>query len=179
MTIEKQLVRRCISGDRKAQKEFFEVYARKMMGVCLRYARNSQEAEDMLQDGFIRVFTHLHTFNFDGPLEAWIRRVVVNASLRHVNKKSFSYEEIGIPEYYDQSVMSEAISKLSEQELLTLISHLPLGYKTVFNLYIIEGYSHKEIAEMLDIGESTSRSQLAKAKKTLQNLIETMYKVAV
>jgi RNA polymerase sigma-70 factor (ECF subfamily) len=179
MTIEQQLVKRCISGDRKAQKELFEVYAKKMMGVCLRYARTTQEAEDMLQDGFIRVFTHLNTFKFDGPLDAWIRRVVVNASLRHVNKKAFSYESIGIPEYYDAPVVSDAISKLSEQELIVLINKLPIGYKTVFNLYVIEGYSHREISEMLDCGESTSRSQLAKAKRSLQKLIESMYQIAV
>jgi RNA polymerase sigma-70 factor (ECF subfamily) len=179
MTIEKQLVRRCISGDRKAQKELFELYATKMMGVCFRYARNSQEAEDMLQDGFIRVFTHLNTYKHDGPLEAWIRRVVVNASLRHVNRKSFSHEDIGIPDYYDQPVESDALSKISEKELLNLITKLPEGYKTVFNLYVIEGYSHKEIADMLHCGESTSRSQLAKARKALQEMVDKLYKIAV
>jgi RNA polymerase sigma-70 factor (ECF subfamily) len=103
----------------------------------------------------------------------------VNASLRHVNRKSFSYEQIGIPEYYDQPVVSNALSKISEKELLNLIASLPEGYKTVFNLYVIEGYSHKEIATLLNCGESTSRSQLAKSRKALQAMVDKLYKIAV
>ena len=176
---EDQLVKSCLAGDRAAQKLLFESYGRKMMAVCMRYARNSQEAEDMLQDGFVRVFTQLHTFSFQGPLEAWIRRVVVNASLRKIGRKSYKNESVGIPEGMDTPFAENIISRLSEAEILDCISKLPLGYKTVFNLYVIEGYSHKEISELLNIGESTSRSQLVKAKKMLQKFILSNQKIAV
>ncbi len=176
---EKQLIAECISGKRNAQHQLFQRYAGKMMGVCMRYARHRQEAEDMMQDGFIRVFKYLDTFNHDSSLESWMRRVIVNASLRTVNKKSFSHELIGrdIPDKrLDQS---DVVSELSAQEILSYLTLLPHGYRTVFNLFVVEGYSHREIGEQLDIGESTSRSQLAKARKMLQKIILEKQKIAV
>ncbi len=178
-SFEKQLVEACIKGERTAQKKLFELYGRRMMAVCLRYGRHREEAEDMLQDGFIRVFEYLHTFNFQGPLEAWIRRVVVNAALRIINRKSHSHEDIGLPEYYDVPTNDNILAKLSEKEILGYIHQLPDGYRNVFNMYIIEGYSHREISEMLGCQESTSRSQLVKAKKMLQKMILSHQKVAV
>ena len=176
---EDQLVKSCLDGDRTAQQYLFESLGKKMMGVCLRYARNSQEAEDMLQDGFVRVFTQLHTFSFQGPLEAWVRRVIVNAALRKIGRKSYKNESVGIPDGMDTPIAENIITQLSEMEILECINRLPIGYKTVFNLYVIEGYSHKEISELLNVGESTSRSQLVKAKKMLQKFILSNQKIAV
>ncbi|NNF33556.1 MAG: RNA polymerase sigma factor [Saprospiraceae bacterium] len=176
---ENQLVKACLDGDSKAQKFLFESLGKKMMAVCMRYARNRQEAEDMLQDGWVRVFTQLHTFSFQGPLEAWIRRVIVNSALRRIGKKSYQNESIGIPDHMDTPISETAISNLREEELLNYINMLPVGYKTVFNLYVIEGYSHREISEMLECGESTSRSQLVKAKKMLKKIILSNEKIAV
>ena len=176
---ENQLVKACLDGDRSAQKHLFESMGKKMMAVCMRYGRNQQEAEDMLQDGFVRVFTQLHTFSFQGPLEAWVRRVIVNAALRKIGRKSYQNESIGIPDHMDTPISESAISNLREQELLSYINMLPDGYKTVFNLYVIEGYSHREISDMLECGESTSRSQLVKAKKMLKKIILSNEKIAV
>ena len=176
---EKQLVKDCVAGKRSAQQQLFHAYAGKMMAVCLRYARHQQEAEDMMQDGFIRVFKYLDTFKHESSLESWVRRVIINASLRTVNKKSFSHEIIG-RDLPDQRIdQSDIISELSAEEILGYVQLLPQGYKTVFNLFAVEGYSHKEIGEALNIGESTSRSQLAKARKMLQNIIMEKQKIAV
>jgi len=171
---EKKLIQACINEDKSAQKYLYDEYAPKMYYVCLRYARHEHEAQDMLQDGFIRVFDNISSFKSNGSFEGWIRRIIVNTSLNHCRKSSFKHEQIGIEEYQDKVVSSNAISRLSEKELLQLIQKLPSGYRMVFNLYVIEGYSHKEIGEMLDITESTSRSQLAKSRKWMQNELEKL-----
>ncbi len=175
---EKDLIYQCLQGDRNSQQMLFERYAGKMMTVCRRYARHDMEAEDMLQDGFIRVFTHLDKYSFQGSFEGWIRRIVINSSLKQVNKKSFKNEIVGsdyIPEKFEESITS----KLSADELMSLVNELPDGYKLVFNLYAVEGYSHKEIGEMLGIQESTSRSQLVKARRILQKRVIELHKIAV
>lgn len=169
---EKKLIQACIKEKRNAQKQLYDLYSPKMYYVCLRYARHELEAQDMLQDGFVKVFDKIASFKSNGSFEGWIRRIIVNTSLNHCRKRSFKQEQIGIEDYQDKVVNSKAISLLSEKELLALIQQLPDGYRMVFNLYVIEGYSHKEIGEMLDITESTSRSQLAKARKWMQNVIE-------
>ncbi len=168
---EKTLIEACIRENKAAQKALYDTYAGKMYFVCLRYARHELEAQDMLQDGFIKVFDNISRFQFNGSFEGWIRRIMVNTSLNHCRKSAFKNEHIGIEDYQDKVVSSKAISNLSEQELLTLIQQLPDGYRMVFNLYVIEGYSHKEIGEMLGTSESTSRSQLAKSRKYMQKLL--------
>ncbi len=168
---EKQLIQACIDENKAAQKRLYELYASKMYFVCLRYARHELEAQDMLQDGFIKVFDNLSQFKSNGSFEGWIRRIMVNTSLNYCRKSSFKQENIGIEDYQDKVVDSKAVSRLSEMELLALIQKLPDGYRVVFNLYVIEGYSHKEIGEMLKITESTSRSQLAKSRKWMQKLL--------
>lgn len=165
---EKELIQGCIREDRECQLELFNLYAGKMLTVTRRYARHHLEAEDLLQDAFIKVFNNLDRFEGKGSFEGWIRRIVVNTALKNYNRSSFKKENIGLPEYHDTPVNPEAISNLGEEELLKEIAALPDGYRIVFNLYVIEGYSHKEIAEELGIGESTSRSQLVKARKMLQ-----------
>jgi len=176
---EYELIKGCIKQDNACQRLLFEHYAGKMMTVCLRYAHDSMEAEDMLQEGFIRVFNYIDQFKFEGSFEGWIRRVVVNTALKHLQKKRLSFTEINDTNQQAPRLESYAYSNLGEEELLKLISQLPSGYRTIFNLNIIEGYSHEEIAKMLDIQPSTSRSQLVKARKMLQNQILNLQKIAV
>lgn len=165
---EHDLIQGCIREDRECQRELFNRYAGKMLTVTRRYARHQAEAEDLLQDTFVKVFNNLKKFEGKGSFEGWIRRIAVNTALKNYNKSSFKKEEIGLPEFHDVITDAEAVSNLTEEELLREIAALPEGYRLVFNLYVIEGYSHKEIAEALQIGESTSRSQLVKARKLLQ-----------
>ncbi len=150
-----------------------------MLVVCLRYARHEMEAEDILQDSFIKIFDNISKFEFKGSFEGWIRRIVINTALKHYSKKSFKQEQIGVDAHPDFPLEPDAYAHLNEEELLNLIAKLPDGYKVVFNLYAIEGYSHKEISDMLGIQESTSRSQLVKARKMLQAMIFDLQKIAV
>jgi len=168
---EDKMIQACIDEQKSAQKYLYDLYSPKMYFVCLRYARHDLEAQDMLQDGFIKVFDNIQKFKKNGSFEGWIRRIMVNTSLNHCRKRSFKQEQIGIEDYQDKVVSSKAVSNMSEQELLKLIQGLPDGYRMVFNLYVIEGYSHKEIGELLEITESTSRSQLAKSRKWMQKVL--------
>lgn len=178
---ERDLIRLCLKGDRASQKGLFDMYSAKMLAVCRRYARTNAEAEDMFQEGFIKVFKNLDKFKNEGSFEGWIRRIMVNTSLKTVAKKSFQNENIGIEEFQqkENKIAPEVFSKLSVDDLLKLVQELPEGYKIVFNLYAIEGYPHKEIAKMLNIEISTSRSQLVKARRMLQRKIENLHKIAV
>lgn len=178
---EQDLVKGCIQENRKCQQEVFSRYAGKMLAVCMRYARHHMEAEDVLQDAFIKVFDNIGQFQFKGSLEGWIRRIVVNTALKNIDRKSFSKEQIGVELTHFEEYPSDpsAYSHLQEEELMRLIRQLPDGYRVVFNLYAIEGYSHQEIADMLGIQESTSRSQLVKARKLLQTQVLALQKIAV
>ncbi len=178
---ERELIERSLKGNRISQRNLFEMYSSKMLAVCLRYARHSSEAEDMFQEGFIKVFKNLDKFKYNGSFEGWIRRIMINTSLKKVAKKSFKNEIIGLEDLhkYGNKIEPEVFSKLSIDDLMILINDLPQGYKIVFNLYAIEGYSHKEIATMLDIQVSTSRSQLVKARRMLQQQIKDLEKIAI
>lgn len=154
-------------------------YSGKMLAVCLRYTRHRMEAEDILQDAFIKVFDNISKFEFKGSFEGWIRRIVINTALKNYSKKSFKQEQIGLENQPELPLEPEIYSNLEEEELLRLINQLPDGYRVVFNLYAVEGYSHKEIADLLGIQESTSRSQLVKARKMLQGMIVELQKIAV
>ena len=171
---EERIIQGCINEEKAAQKYLYDAYSPKMYYVCLRYARHASEAQDMLQDGFIKVFDNIGSFKFNGSFEGWIRRIIVNTALNHCRKSSFKQEKLGIEDYQDKVVQSKAVSNMGEKELLALIQKLPEGYRMVFNLYVIEGFSHKEIGEMLEITESTSRSQLAKSRKLMQNELEKL-----
>ncbi len=176
---EKELIKACISGDRKSQRDLFELYAPKMMSVCRRYARHQLEAQDMMQEGFIKMFMNLEKFQFEGSFEGWVRRIMVNTALKKVSKKSFSHERIGIDETYEGKIDASIISELNAEQLLEMVSQLPEGYRIVFNMYVLEGFSHKEIGAKLGIGESTSRSQLVKARRILQTKVLESQKIAV
>ncbi|MEO0043201.1 MAG: hypothetical protein RL329_2649 [Bacteroidota bacterium] len=169
---ETELLQGCLRENRAAQHELFRRYAGKMMTVCLRYARHHAEAEDVLQDAFIRIFNNLNQFQGKGSLEGWIRRIVINTSLKNIQKMSFQKEGLGgLESVPEMSMLPDVYAHLGEQELMRLIEQLPHGYRTVFNLFVIDGFNHAEIAQMLQIEEGTSRSQLAKARYMLQKFI--------
>ncbi|MBL7962822.1 MAG: RNA polymerase sigma factor [Flavobacteriales bacterium] len=167
-----ELVQGCLHGDRRYQELLYSRYNRRMFGVCLRYARHRSEAMDLLQDGFVKVFQNLHRFRNEGALEGWIRRIMVNTAISLCRQRAFKDERLGMDHMPEGPIAPEAFDKLSEQDLLRLVQGLPEGYRLVFNLYAIEGYDHAEIATLLGCGESTSRSQLAKARRHLQEKLE-------
>lgn len=171
---EEELIRSCLRGVPQSQKLLYERFAGKMYGVCLRYARSSSDAADILQEGFVKVFTKLGQYGFQGSFEGWIRKIMVNTALRQYQRQRFDREESGLERLPDHPVDPDALSLLSEAELLKLIAQLPDGYRVVFNLVAVEGYSHGEVAETLGIQESTSRSQLTKARRWLCEQVETM-----
>ena len=154
------------------QEELYNRFASKMYAVCLRYANNSDDAQDLLQEGFIKVYKNLHRFRAEGSFEGWIRRVFINSSIEHYRKKAAKLSTVSDKE---ESTIEDtditAIDTLAEKDIIRLIQDLSPGYRTVFNLYVIEGYSHREIGELLNISEGTSKSQLARAKGILQKKV--------
>ncbi len=175
---ESELITLCKEGDRFASKKLFDMYSGKMMALCYRFARDRNEAEDILQEGFVRVFTKLHLFRGTGSFESWMKKVIINTALKYREKNinKHQYSEIENTHVFDNS--PSIIEELSKEEILKLIQELPDGYRTVFNLYVIEGYSHKDIGQLLNIGESTSRSQLVKARNLLKQKFLTLIKLA-
>jgi len=170
---ESKLVRDCLKGKHGSQKELYEHFAPKMLGVCYRYALSFEEAEDFLQEAFITVFRKLDQYKGEGELGAWIRRIVVNTSLNQIKARhSFSDEK----NMENLAEIQTGHEPYSENELMELVHNLPTGYKTVFNLYAIEGYSHEEIGNMLGIKSSTSRSQYTRARVMLQGLLNDSLK---
>lgn len=173
---EQELIRQCGANDRTAQRLLYERFAPLLMAICRRYA-GQQYAEDVMQESFIRIFQYLGQYRNEGSFEGWIRRVCVNTCIRHLEKAkrlSIEYYGEGLPEHGTEP---DVISTMSANELLSVIDKIPDGYKTVFNLSVIEGYQHKEIAQMLGIEESSSRSQLTKARKFIQRSLEATHKV--
>ena len=168
-----ELINRCVSGEIRAQKLLFDTYSRRMMGICLRYAADLSEAEDMMQEGWIKVFKNLSMFRFEGSFEGWIKRIMVNTSLDYLRKNKKLGPHIDEDEAHEvQSQEPEASDTMSAKELMKIIQRLPTGYRTVFNLFAIEGFSHKEIAAMLNITENTSKSQYSRARGHLQKMIQ-------
>lgn len=170
--IEKQLIDDCRRGDRRAQRRLYETYAGKMMGVCLRYCKDRETAKDLLHDGFLKVFSHIDSFECKGSFEGWIRRIMVNTALEHLRKQ--------VDEGYSQPIeeafaLSDddlgALERMQAEELINIIQRLPDTYRMVFNLFVVEGYSHKEIADQMNITESSSRVYLTRAKQLLQSML--------
>ncbi|MDF9829054.1 sigma-70 family RNA polymerase sigma factor [Parabacteroides sp. PF5-6] len=173
---EQQLIEGCRKGNRKAQKELYETYSRKMMGVCLRYVNDRETARDLLQDGFVRVFTSLDSYSGTGSFEGWMRKIFVNSALEYLRRTDILRDAADLDHTAELAgADSSVISRMSAAELMQVVNELPTGFRTVFNLFAIEGYSHKEIGEMLQITESTSRSQYTRAKQLLQRKINTLY----
>lgn len=166
-------------GSAQCQRDLYERFAGKMYAVCLRYARNREDAADILQEGFLKVFTKLDQFQFQGSFEGWVRRVMVNTALRAYQKQRFEFEQTGYERLPEMPIDPDAMALLSEAELLNLVRQLPDGYRAVFNLVAIEGYSHAEAATLLGIQESTSRSQLTKARRQLEVEVEKLERIQV
>lgn len=173
---EEEIVNGCLKGDTKYQEVLYNTYSKKMYGVCLRYAPNEEAARDLLQDGFIKVYQNLESFKGQGSFEGWVRRIMVNNALEGLRKLSAKAQHVDVNEMHE--VLHENINfgKYDMNYLLSKIQELAPGYRAVFNLYIIEGYQHNEIAEMLDISENTSKSQLSRARKLLQESLEDVKK---
>lgn len=169
---DEELIKKCTCGDLLAQKTFYEKFAGKMYGVCLRYMNGDDEAQDVLQDGFIKVFDNLPKYQKKGSLEGWVRRIIVNTALDQIrkNKKYMQNVDVDTVDYLleDDSFIVE---ELEATDLLKIINKLPEGYRVVFNLFAIEGYSHKEIGDRLGITESTSKSQYSRARKILRTVL--------
>lgn len=176
---EQDLIQGCLRGSAQSQRRLYEQFAGKMYAVCLRYARSSSDAADILQEGFVKVFTKLDQFQFQGSFEGWVRRIMINTALRAYQRQRFDQESNGYEHLPESPVDPDALSTLSEEELLRLIGRLPDGYRVVFNLVAIEGYSHAEVADMLGIQESTSRSQLTKARRWLCEQLDVLHKMPV
>ena len=172
---ERKLIEACKNNDASAQKLLYETFARKMMSVCLRYADNREMAEDFLQDGFIKVFSSIRSYSYEGSFEGWMRRVFVNTALESLRKNDLLRNGVDLDSLDPQQEADySAVDKISADELMELIAQLPPGFRTVFNMFAVEGYSHKEMAHALNITESTSRSQYTRAKKLLQKWINEL-----
>ncbi|MDO5571312.1 MAG: RNA polymerase sigma factor [Bacteroidales bacterium] len=173
---EVELIERCRKKDSKAQSILYELYSRKMMSVCLRYSSDIEDAKDLLQEGFVKVFSTLESYAFKGSFEGWVRRVFVNTALENLRKSDILKDSADLSDI-ENNVFADnnVIEELSAKELLNTIAKLPMGYRTVFNMYAIEGYSYSEIAKMLEVEESTCRSRYLRARKMLQRKIQEAY----
>jgi RNA polymerase sigma-70 factor (ECF subfamily) len=172
---DETLVDECVSGNAKAQRMLFERYSAKMLGVAIRYIKDKERAEDVLQDAFIKVFKNVKKFKHDGSLEGWIRRIVVNTALDQLRKNKKRQSNVELDDsFFELATDSFTVERLQAESLLNLVQQLPEGYRTVFNLFAIEGYSHKEIAEKLSISENTSKSQYSRAKSVLRDVLKKL-----
>lgn len=169
---EEQLVRACQKADPRAQRRVYEKYSSKMLGVCYRYVHDDFEAEEIMVEGFVKVFERISQFKLEGSFEGWIRRIMVNEALMYLRSKKRMGWEVGYDDVIYEPSPQQFNTDLEVEDLLSIIEKLPTGYRTVFNLYAIEGYSHEEIAKTLGITESTSKSQLHRARALLQQMIE-------
>ncbi len=170
---ENDLIRGCIAGDRRLQEELYRRFAPKMFAVCLRYASNAEEAEDILQEGYIKIFKKLDSFRGEGSFEGWVRRIFVNTAIEHFRRKRYLTPITEKEENTIEGKYTTVLDDLGAKDIMALVQELSPGYRTVFNLYVVEGYTHKEIADMLGISEGTSKSQLSRAKVILQDMVRT------
>jgi len=171
----KPLISECLAGNQKALAELYHHFAPKMFGVCLRYAKDSTEAEDNLQDGFIKVFANLKTFRNAGSLEGWIRRIIINVSLEKIRKQHLMYPVEDVSIYDTINFSDDVIAKISADDLMKIIQELPPRYRLVFNLYVMEGMSHQEIAQEMSITQGTSKSNLARAREILKRKVHETF----
>ena len=174
---ETELIQSCIEGNRHSQSQLYKLFAPKMFAVCLRYSKNREEAEEILQEGFVQVFKSLKTFRHEGSFEGWIRRIMIHCSIKHFRSKAKIHAVINIDSVYLNQIGNEdIIAGLGKKELLKMVQALPPMYRLVFNLYVFEGLKHREIAEQLGISEGTSKSNLFDAKAILQRAVTNSLK---
>ena len=171
-TPESDLINGCIEGNRRMQEELYRRFSPRMYAVCLRYASSSEEAEDILQEGFIKIFKKLESYRGEGSFEGWIRRIFVNTAIEHFRRRRYLQPVTEKEEHTVEGKYLSVLDSLAEKDILELIRQLSPGYRTVFNMYVVEGYTHKEIGDMLGISEGTSKSQLSRAKVILQDMVK-------
>jgi len=169
------IIKGCTEGHKKSQEELYKTYSRKMYAVCLMYAKDHDTAQDILQEAFIKVFQNIQTFMNKGSFEGWVRRIVVNTALERYRKNHYLYPVSEVADYTEEASYNDIISEVHANDLLKIIQELTPQYRMVFNLYAIEGYSHQEISQMLAISEGTSKSNLSRARKILQEKVETKF----
>lgn len=168
---EYALVRSCIKGNRSSHQALYSKYSSKMFAVCLRYGKDYHSAEDILQEGFIKAFKNLNKFRFEGSFEGWLRRIFVNTAIEHFRKHTTMYPIMDYVTTGNDSREDLTLTKMAAEDIMEMVNKLSPGYKAVFNLYVVEGYSHKDIAEMLGISIGTSKSQLARSRYLLQKMV--------
>jgi len=168
---EEEILQGCRNLNSRYQELLYQRYSPKMFAICLSYAKDHSSAEDMMQDGFIKVYNNVQNFRGEGSFEGWMRRIFVNTAIEHYRKAVPMYPLLDVKGTDKNIVEDNGLEKMSAQEIMDLIQKLAPGYKTVFNLYVIEGYSHREIGELLQISEGTSKSQLSRARSLLQEMI--------
>lgn len=168
---ESDLINGCIEGNRRMQEELYRRFSPRMYAVCLRYAGSTEEAEDILQEGFIKIFKKLDSFRNEGSFEGWIRRIFVNTAIEHFRRKRYLQPVTEKEENTLEGNYLSVLDNLAERDIMELVQQLSPGYRTVFNMYVVEGYTHKEIGDMLGISEGTSKSQLSRAKVILQEMV--------
>ena len=169
---EETLIENCLKGDRKSQKALYELYAPKLFTVCLNYTKNHMDAEDVLQESFVKLFSNLHKFKGEGSFEGWMRRILVNTAIEHIRRKKMDTRDC---KYFENTLFDKqpsALDKLYNKDLLKTSKKLSDGYQTVFHLYAVEGFSHQQIAKQLGITESTSKSQFCRAKAMLRTIVQ-------
>ncbi|MFP4622119.1 MAG: RNA polymerase sigma factor [Bacteroidales bacterium] len=173
---DSELIQGCRNNDRKYQELLYRKFAKKMYGICMSYAKDRSMAQEILQDGFVKVFKKIDTFKEEGSLEGWIRRIITNTALDYLRQKSKLYEFIDDNREVEEERLDNSIlEKINADGIFNMIKQLPEGAKAVFNLYAVEGYSHKEIAEKLEITEGTSKSQFKRARSLLKTLLRDLY----
>jgi len=171
----KNIIEGCVSGNVRDQEKLYRILAPKMLGVCLRYARDRSEAEDNLQDGFVKVFSNIQRFRHEGSFEGWIRRIMVNVSLEKYRKQSLMIPVEEIEKFDSQPVSEEVLAKIGAEELLKVIQQLPPRYRMVFNLFVMEDMNHQEISEEMGISVGTSKSNLSRARDLLKRRLGVLY----
>lgn len=171
----KNMIEACVSGDLRAQERLYRMMAPKMYGVCLRYAKDSHEAQDNLQEGFLKVFNNIRNFRHEGSLEGWVRRIMVNVSLEKLRKQEMVHSVENISVYESKSSVNDIIENISAKEIIGLIGELPPRYRMVFNLFVMEGMNHNEISREMNITEGTSKSNLARAREILKRKVQMLY----
>jgi RNA polymerase sigma factor (sigma-70 family) len=176
---EEQVINGCIMGERKMQQLLYQRFAKQMYGVCLRYAKDEHGAEDILQDGFVKVFRYIGNFRKEGSFEGWVRRIFINTAIEYLRKQVSLYAITNDEGKAIDIEDSNVFDGLEVADLMQMVQSLSPGYRTVFNLYAVEGYSHKEIAEMMQISEGTSKSQLARARQILIEKVNASQKISV
>jgi len=173
--VHQEIVEKCQAGDRKAQYELYQLYSKAMFNICLRIVNDRDEAEDVLQESFISVFKNIRTYKGTATIGAWIKRIVVNSAINQVRRKHLTLVplEDSIPEKWEDTSLPEDERNLDVGKIKQAMMQLPDGYRTVFSLYLLEGYDHQEIAQIMDITESTSKSQYNRAKRKMRELLTT------